>query len=312
MGGMGLPGYQALRESSAWIDLRGRGKILARGEDRARLLHALTTNHIEELTPGRGCYAFFLNAQGHILGDANIFCMEELFLLDTEPETASKLYAHIDKHIIADDVTLEDSTQHVATVAVEGPTSAATLGALGAPIPDAEYAHVAWGTRIVCHVSTTGSGGFLIFLPSEEKAGLTSELEAAGAVYCDEACARTVRIENGVPRYGDDFTEANLPQETGIARALHFNKGCYLGQEIVERIRSRGHVNRCLVRLEIDAGEVPATGAVLFDGENEAGYITSAVLSPVSGKVVAFAYVDPVNSRRGTRLALGGASATVV
>ena len=84
------PGYRALREGAAWMDLSARGKIRATGEDRARLLHAMTTNHIEQLRPGEGCYAFFLNAQGRILGDANILCFEDSLLLDTEPETRVK------------------------------------------------------------------------------------------------------------------------------------------------------------------------------------------------------------------------------
>ena len=97
-----------LRESAAWLDLSARGKI-----------HAMTTQDVQALTPGQGCYAFFLNAQGRILGDANIFCREDSFLLDTEPETRQKLYDHIDRYIIADDVTLEDVTGEMATIAAQ-------------------------------------------------------------------------------------------------------------------------------------------------------------------------------------------------
>ena len=104
-------GYTALREDAAWLDLSGRGKIRATGEDRARLLHAMTTNQVETLQPGEGCYAFFLNAQGRILADVNLLCFEDHFLLDTEPETRTKVYEHLDRYIIADDVTLEDQTE---------------------------------------------------------------------------------------------------------------------------------------------------------------------------------------------------------
>src|ERR1700689_1594100 len=106
-------GYAALREDAAWLDLSGRGKILATGEDRARLLHAMTTNQVETLKPGEGCYAFFLSAQGRILADVNLLCFEDHFLLDTEPETRRKLFEHLDRYIIADDVTLEDATDRV-------------------------------------------------------------------------------------------------------------------------------------------------------------------------------------------------------
>src|SRR5260221_552191 len=113
------PGYSALRAHAASIDLSKRGKIKVTGEDRARLLHAMTTNHIQQLKPGQGCYTFFLNAQGRILGDANVLCFEDHFLLDTEPETGRKLFEHLDRYIIADDATLEDQTEQLATVAVE-------------------------------------------------------------------------------------------------------------------------------------------------------------------------------------------------
>ena len=118
------PGYTALRERAAWLDLSARGKIRVTGEDRARLLHAMTTNEVAKLKPGEGCYAFFLNAQGRILGDANVLCFEDHLLLDTEPETCQKLFEHLDRYIIADDVSLEDQTERVATIAVEGPDAA--------------------------------------------------------------------------------------------------------------------------------------------------------------------------------------------
>src|SRR5579862_5203123 len=136
------PGYEALHAGASWLDLSARGRIYAAGEDRARLLHAMVTNHIEQLKPGDGCYAFFLNAQGRILADANILCFEDHLLLDTEPETRGKLMEHLDRYIIADDVALEDVTDALSTVAVEGPEAG---GVLKAGIP--EYGWVAQGSR---------------------------------------------------------------------------------------------------------------------------------------------------------------------
>src|SRR5579864_2123590 len=98
------PGYRALRDSAALLDLSDRGRIRVTGEDRARLLHAMTTNHVEQMKPGDGIYVFFLNAQGRILADAVLLCFEDHFLLDTAPETRQPLYAHLDQYIIADDV----------------------------------------------------------------------------------------------------------------------------------------------------------------------------------------------------------------
>src|SRR2546430_9448660 len=115
------PGYNALRETAGFLDLSARGKIWVTGEDRVRLLHAMTTNHIQQLEPGQGCYAFFLNAQGRVLADANIFVLPDRILLDVEPEVRQKLYQHLDKFIIAADVTLEDSPDNLSSLCFEGP-----------------------------------------------------------------------------------------------------------------------------------------------------------------------------------------------
>src|SRR5580765_757595 len=140
-------GYTSLREAAACLDLSGRGKIRAIGEDRARLLHAMTTNQVETLKPGEGCYAFFLSAQGRILADANLLCFEDHFLIDTEPETRTKVYEHLDRYIIVDDVTLDDQTDRIATISIEGPQAAAALATLTGP------------DRIVAKLDTTGRGG---------------------------------------------------------------------------------------------------------------------------------------------------------
>lgn len=305
------PGYQALRGRAGWLDLSARGKIRASGEDRARLLHAMTTNHVQQLKPGDGCYAFFLNAQGRILGDVNLFCFEDHFLLDTEPETRHKLYEHLDRYIIADDVTLQDETDRVATIGVEGPEAAGVLGTLGAPLPETPYSTDGWGGRTVARVDSTGAGGFFIFLPREDVPGLIAELEGAGAVAATHEDATIVRIENGRPRYGEEITERFLVQETGQLQAVHFSKGCYLGQEIVERVRSRAQIHRVLHRVEIDSQEVPAAGTKLKSGDADAAEIVSAVLSPALGKVVAMAYVRTPYSEPGTELTLGPAAARV-
>lgn len=299
-------GYPALREHSAWLDLSARGKIRVSGEDRARLLHAMTTNHVQQLKPGEGCYVFFLNAQGRILGDANLFCFEDHFLLDTEPETRHKLFDHLDRYIIADDVTLSDETDRIATIAVEGPEAALALAKLGAPIPDTEYSTATCGERTIARVDSTGAGGFFIFTTTADKPHLIQELENAGAAPATSDEAIVVRLENGRPRYGEEITERFLVQETGQLQAVSFNKGCYLGQEIVERVRSRAQIHRILRRLEIDSSEVPPPGTK-FDG----GEIVSALLSPALGKVVAMAYVRTPSSEPGTELTIDGAPARV-
>src|SRR5580692_9770920 len=117
-------GHEALLNSAGLLDLSLRGRIRVTGEDRARLLHAMTTNHVQQMKPGDGIYVFFLNAQGRILADACILCFEEHFLLDTAPETRQVVYEHLDNYIIADDVTLEDITEQTFSFGLEGPKAA--------------------------------------------------------------------------------------------------------------------------------------------------------------------------------------------
>jgi aminomethyltransferase len=286
-----MTGYDALRNRAAWMDLSARGKFKLTGEDRARLLHAMTTNHIQQLTPGSGCYAFFLNDKGRVLADANVLCRPDYFLLDVEPETREPLYQHLDRFIIADDVTLEDATDALATIAVEGPIAVDILQRAGAPIPGAEYATIDWGDSIVARLSSTGGQGFFIFAPVAEKAALISRLEAAGAEPADAEAARVVRLEHGKPRYSEDISERFLAQEANQPHALHFSKGCYLGQEIVERVRSRGQIHRVLKPVVLDASDPPAPGTKLELNGTGAAEITSAAYSPALNKVVALAYV---------------------
>ena len=305
-------GYSALREDAAWLDLSGRGKIQATGDDRARLLHAMTTNQVESLKPGEGCYAFFLSAQGRILADVNLLCFEDYFLLDTEPETRTKVYEHLDRYIIADDVTVEDQTGQIATIAVEGPKAAAVLAELGAPVPTAPYSFASWRYGTVARLDTTGKGGFFLLIRIAEKQTVVSMLTKAGLPEASAEDARIVRIESGRPRYGEEITERYLVQETDQLHAVNFSKGCYLGQEIVERVRSRAQIHRVLRRLEIDTNNPPAAGTKLKSGDGDAAEIARAVFSPALGKTVALAYVRTQFAEPDTRISLDGVSARVV
>jgi len=272
-----MHGYEALRTRAAYFPL-DRGLIRVTGEDRVRLVHAMCTNHIEQLAPGQGVYAFFLNAQGRVLADANIFALDDSLLIDTEGSVRPKLYEHIDRYIIADDVTLEDLSERMLTMAEEGPRTAdlfAKIGLEGGP-----FAIGRFGDGYVARVSHTGLPGVRFYFPSWALG--FDDIEDA-----DEEAVETVRLENGRPLYGIDFGEGQIAHETRQLHALSFNKGCYLGQEIVERVRSRAHVNRMLVKLTIESQETPARGTKVLAGEKEAGEVTSAALSPACGKVVA-------------------------
>jgi len=317
--------YTALRESAAWKDVSDRGRIAVRGEDRVRLLHAMTTNNVQQLTPGTGCYAFFLNAQGRILADVNILCFEDHILLDTEPETRTKIYEHLDRYIIADDVTLEDVTDQTAAIAIEGPQSQAVLERLGAPVPEQPEAHLGWdgagywNGATVARLNTAGGSGFFVITSaaphdSLEADSLAAQLAAAGIPEAQPQDIRTVRIENGRPRYGEEITERYLVQETGQLQAVNFTKGCYLGQEIVERVRSRAQIHRGLRRVVIDTDQPPAAGTKLKSGDadaGDAGEIASSAFSPAVGKTVGLAYVRTQFGEPGIQLVMDGIRAEV-
>jgi folate-binding protein YgfZ len=303
-GGSGLTqGYRALREGAARIDLSARGRILAHGEDRSRLLHAMTTNHVQQLVPGQGCYAFFLSAQGRILADVMLLCREDHLVLDLEPEVKDRILQHLDKFIIADDVTLEDVTEKTSEIAFEGPQAAALLESAGIPLPAEPIASLDWNGRLIVKASSTGAPGYRII-------GSTEGLPEAAAATAEDVLA--VRLEHGFPRYGDDITEAHLVQETGRLDAVHFSKGCYIGQEIVERVRSRGQVKWRLVPLRIAAAASPARGAKLMAGDKEAGEITSASFSPAEEQVRALGYIRAEFLRPGAVLTLDGSDVQVL
>ncbi len=302
---------EALHRGAALLDLSERGRIEATGDDRARLLHALTTNHIQQLKPGQGAYAFFLTAQGRILADAHILCFDDKLLLDVEPETRANVLQHVEHYIIADDVVLEDVTETTFALGLEGPGAAALLEGLGAALPAEPEAHTVWDGYTVARIAFTGGPGFRLFGPAAHKPAIWDRLVSAGAVRATMQDAQAVRIGNGLPRYGEDISNTTLPQETGIPQALHFNKGCYLGQEIVERIRSRGHVNKALVALTVDTETPVAPGTKVTAASVEAGEITSSAYSPTAGKVVAIAMLRVQNAGPNAALETAGFSARV-
>jgi aminomethyltransferase len=180
----------------------------------------------------------------------------------------------VDKYIIAEDVTLEDVA--LAVLGIEGPRAAQVLDSAGAPLPSGDYSHSAWGDAVIARVSETGGPGFRIWLAPQRKDELIARLALPAATPEDR---RIVRLEHGRPRYGEDITEATLPQESQQMHAVSFNKGCYLGQEIVERIRARGQVHRRLEGFEYEPGYPP-------DAQ-----ITSEAFSPALGRMVALGYV---------------------
>jgi folate-binding protein YgfZ len=305
-------GYEALRHGAAWMNVSARGRIAVRGRDRARLLHNLTSNEVKKLSAGSGCYAFLLSPQGRIQADLTLLACDNQISLDTEPELREKIVQHIRRYIVADQVELEDVTEATCAIALEGPESALVLEKSGAVAPGADYQHLPWreaGEATIARISLTGQPGFRIYAAAGAADGISRRLAEAGAQPASEEDARLVRLENGRPRYGEDIRETSLPQETGQMHAVSFSKGCYLGQEIVERIRAQGHVNRKLVQLRLDSA-APAGAKLTADGA-EAGEITSSIYSPAQGSAVALAYVRSIYATPGQALAAGDVQAVV-
>ena len=313
--GCGASGYGALHEAAAWFDLSKRGRIGATGADRQSFLHNISSNAVDELTAGQGTRAFFLDAQGHILADACLYFETDHVLLDTEPETRASLIEHLEKFIIMDDVTVEDRSGALAELALEGPLAGEVVSQIVPRVPTEDYDHVAAdGVRVIRH-SFTGQPGFRFVVGVEQKDHWTGRFEQAGAAIgvvaaTAEDCL-AVRVENQVARHGDDFFTTSLPHETQRLDRISFTKGCYLGQEIVERVRSRGQVNRVLVGIEIEGEEPPDTGADVLLAGKRVGALSSPVRSRKLGCVVAFAILRREAAEPGTTIEVAGLAGSI-
>lgn len=298
------PGYEALMHGAGLLDLSARGRIRITGEDRARLLHAMTTNHVQQMKPGDGVYAFFLNAQGRILADVYVLCFDDHFLLDTAPETRKIVFEHLDRYIIADDVTLEDVTDETFCIGLEGPMAEDIAALAGIPAPHHRCSHLNWGDFTAAALSFSGIHGVRVYGSIGRREDTITLVEGVGAIAASMEDAETVRIENFVPKFGCDITEHTIPQETQQMHALHFQKGCYLGQEIVERIRSRGHVNKLLMGFRAASETRPLPGAKLMVEGKPAGEVTSSAM--VNGVVFGLAYVRVPGAQSGAMAEIEG------
>jgi aminomethyltransferase len=238
----------------------------------------MVTNNVRDLPANHGVYAFLLNAQGRIQGDLYAFNLGERIVLELDRAQAARLIGLLDHYIVMDDVVLEDVSGRLSGVAVQGPRSKVVLEAAGIPVAEMDLLQTAgliWqGVEITLVRAEEWKGeAYEIWLAPERLAGLMEALGRAGAASVGEGALRLYRMAAGIPVFGEDIRERDLPQETGQERALHFAKGCYVGQEIVERIRSRGQVHRVFSGFELTA-EAAAGDKIEAEGK-EVGEITS-------------------------------------
>jgi folate-binding protein YgfZ len=303
----------ALRAGCGVFDLGWRAKLVVTGRDRTRWLNGMVTNNIRDLAPGHGVYSFLLNAQGHILGDMYIFNRGESFLIDTDRSQMEKLTQLLKKYIIMDQVVLSEAGQNLITaLGLEGPNSQDVLGRAGVEprqLQPLEIEDGMWNDAAISLVGTM-QGGYMIWLPPENACAIWEALAAAGATPVGAGVLELWRIAAGIPRYGIDIRERDLPQETGQEQALNFTKGCYIGQEIVERIRSRGAVHRGFTGFRFVGPAPPAPGTKIERDGREVGEITSVAVLP-SGQAVGLGYLRREAGGPGTTIEIDGVQATV-
>jgi aminomethyltransferase len=262
------------------------GWIRITGQDRVRWLNGMVTNTIQDLKSGEGNYNFLLSVQGRIQGDATIFAEPDALMMETAASRVPSLMALLDHFIIMDDVELAESDSRSGLL-IAGPNATSLLTQIGINVEDLgafERRSMPWDTFqiSVFHAYSPLVPRFELWADAKAVQKVFETLQNAGAVSCEAQSLDWMRILEGTPLYGTDIRDRELPQETGQTRALHFAKGCYLGQEIVERIRSRGNVHRTFGAFRLD-GDLPVVGASLEADGKPVGELTSVAAIPLPG-----------------------------
>jgi folate-binding protein YgfZ len=305
--------YAAACERAAVFDQSHRGKVEAVGKESPLFLHNLCTNDIKNLAVGCGCEAFLANARARTLAHVHVFrrppeTPADLWI-DAGPGMGEKVFKHLDRHLISEQVELADRTREYAQVHLCGPQARAVLEkALGGPVGElGELRHEERsagpaGTILIRRHDLLSLPGYDLLWPAGS-AAFWKTLTDAGARPAGQEAFEVLRVEAGVPRYGAEMNEERFVVEVGrTPQAISYSKGCYLGQEPIVMARDRGHVNRTLLGLTLtEGGPVPA-GAKVWRGEQEVGQVTSSVFSPRLGKPVALAYLRRGHQEPGTAL----------
>ncbi len=280
---------EALISGAAVHDLGWLRRFAVRGKDRFRWLSGMVTNMVKDLAPNGGAWNLVLNAQGRIQGDLTVFRESDDLELEVTAEQAEKLLAFLDRFIIMDDVELTGMEEETA-IGLTGPKAGDVLARLGLPglAEPLTQARAEWnGPLLVRRAYGVLAEHYAIWVPAARVSDLWRTLGASGAKPVGAAALEALRIAEGIPVYGVDISDRDLPQETSQTRAIHFDKGCYIGQEIVERVRSRGNVHRHLRSLRLE-GPLPQAGTRLTLDGAEGGLITSAAELPLPGNARTF------------------------
>jgi len=339
MGRMGRPGEDAARRAAVVTVRADTAMAIVRGADRASWLQGLLTNDVAALPPGRGCYAAYLTPQGRMITDLRVLALESAVMIELPLVAKDAVLRRLESFIITEDVQLDDASARLARVSVYGPKAVVVVArALADPVMVAavpglpavpqtseltnrlwsmsEHDHhreVADGAGqeqgvLIAATWDLGERGFDVYVPPAAVAIVHSAFEHAGAVPIDERTWEVLRVEAGRPRFGVDMDTDTIPLEAGIEdRAISFTKGCYVGQEIIVRVRDRGHgrVARRLVGLVPVAADLwPGCGiprgALLRVGGADIGRLTSVAYSSRRGSTIALGLVHRDFAEPGT------------
>jgi folate-binding protein YgfZ len=315
--------YRFANQSVVLVDKNYRAYLSFTGPDRVRYLNAILTNNIKDLPVGQGIVSLLLNPQGHILAEIETYAFPDRHFCVSYAMIGTQLISWMDKYIIMDDVTLADETEQYGTLALEGPEAAAVVREVSgvdiAPLGELTSANGAVGS-VPCRVvkrSPGGAAGAEFVVEREKLPSLWQVLLEAvrkhGGGPVGYAALSGQRLTQGVPWFGYDFGEKQIPHEAGLENShISYTKGCYTGQEIVERVRSRGHVNRKRVGLLFSGEAIPEADTPLTLDGKEAGYVTRAaqIWDPV--RVIGMGYARKETTSSGTALQWSGGTATVV
>ena len=309
--------YAAVREGGAGlIDLTSRGRILVNGSDAAMFLNGLVTNDVKNLAVNSWVPAAFATVQGRLLAAIRVIHREDGFLIDTEAATHERVFKLLERFSLAGDFRVQDVTAETATFSLQGREAVNIMRSeFGLEAADDLERGQVFRTRQgfdVIRTTHTAEEGFDIFMTKADANDWWHEFELSGAVAVDETTQEILRIEAGVPRYGIDMDDHTVVNETNLDDAVSFTKGCYTGQEIIIRIKHRGHVAKKLTGIIMPGESVELDDLTVYseDGK-EAGRVTSWVISPVLGFTAAMAYIKHEHLAMLTPIQLNAAGRTV-
>jgi folate-binding protein YgfZ len=269
---------RALHETAGVVDRSDRGAVLVTGPDGWSYLQNLVSADLDAVGDGAGVHSLLLTPQGKLDVDFRLLRVGDEAWLDCDPGFGEQLAASLNRFRIRVECTVTDRTGSWGSLAVRGPDAVEAAGALGIEVPGAPHAHVRWEDAVIVRAPWPGGDGFDVVGPPVTVVGTADRLSAAGVPVVSADAYEAVRIELGIPRQGFELDEKTIPQEAFLELdAVSFTKGCFLGQELVCRIDTRGRVNRYLRRLTaIDDGR-PPRGSEIVSGDKVVGTVTSTV-----------------------------------